>query len=94
MQLPEEARNSDAVRELASFGCTTQMHVVRLLAPRLDAENHTKDIDFSRSGIGMRWEAGHAATRSALEAATWNGEFDPLEGVILHEPAAGLAAAE
>jgi NTE family protein len=94
MQLPEEARNSDMVRELASWGCTTQMHVVRLLAPRLDAENHTKDIDFSRSGIGMRWEAGYAATRCALEAAAWNGEFDPLDGVILHEPAAGLAAAE
>jgi NTE family protein len=94
LQLPEEARNSDLVRELASWGCTTQMHVVRLLAPRLDAENHTKDIDFSRSGIGMRWEAGYAATRGALESAAWNGEFDPLEGVILHEPAGELAAAE
>jgi NTE family protein len=93
MQLPEEARNTDAVRELASWGCTTQMHVVRLLAPRLDAENHTKDVDFSPSGIRMRWEAGHAATESALEHAAWNGEFDPLEGVILHEPVAELRAA-
>jgi len=93
MQLPEEARNTEVVRELASWGCTTQMHVVRLLAPRLDAENHTKDVDFSRSGICMRWEAGYAATRSALEGAAWNGEFDPLEGVILHEPAVDLPAA-
>jgi NTE family protein len=93
MQIPQEARNTDVVRELASWGCTTQMHVVRLLAPRLDAENHTKDIDFSRSGICMRWEAGYAATRSALARAAWNGEFDPLEGVILHEPAAELSAA-
>jgi NTE family protein len=94
MQLPQEARDTDMVRELASWGCTTQMHVVRLLAPRLDAENHTKDIDFSRSGICMRWEAGHAATKSALERAAWRGDFDPLEGVILHETPGLPAAAE
>ena len=38
------------------------MHVVRLLAPRLDNENHTKDIDFSPTGIRLRWEAGYADT--------------------------------
>jgi NTE family protein len=92
-QLPEDARNTDAVRELASWGCTTQMHVVRLLAPRLDAENHTKDIDFSRSGICRRWEAGHAATKDALARAAWSGAFDPLEGVILHETTMDMAAA-
>jgi NTE family protein len=63
----------------------TQMHVVRLLAPRIANENHTKDIDFSSSGIGARREAGYAATRKALEEAQWQGEFDPVEGVILHE---------
>jgi NTE family protein len=93
-EVPEEARNSASVRELASFGCTTQMHVVRLLAPRLDAENHTKDIDFSPSGICMRWEAGLAATKSALQRASWRGEFDLLEGVILHETTMHVSAAE
>ena len=32
-------RSSAAVRELASYGCHTRMHVVRLLAPQLDREN-------------------------------------------------------
>lgn len=73
------------MRELASYGCPTQMHVVRLLAPRLDAENHTKDVDFSPSGICARWEAGYAATRCALQRTPWQGQFDPLDGVILHE---------
>ena len=86
-------RNSAAVRELASYGCVTRMHVVRLLAPRLDNENHTKDVDFSPSGIRMRWEAGYAATMRALEQAAWQGEFDPLEGVILHEAKPNLAMA-
>jgi NTE family protein len=84
-RLPEAERNTDAVRELASYGCPTRMHVVRLLAPQLERENHTKDIDFSRSGIMQRWDAGYAHTRAVLDRSPWIGEFDPLSGVILHE---------
>ena len=83
--VPEPVRGSEAVRELAGYGCVTQMHVVRLLAPRLENENHTKDVDFSPSGIRLRREAGYAATRQALIEAPWRGEFDPVEGIILHE---------
>jgi NTE family protein len=81
---PDDVRKSEAVRELANYGCVTQMHVVRLLAPRLENENHTKDVDFSPGGIGMRREAGYGATMRALERAPWQGEFDPIEGIILH----------
>jgi NTE family protein len=84
--IPEGARNSEAVKELVSYGCPTQMHVVRMLAPRLDAECHTKDIDFSPSGIQMRREAGYRATMQALTQAPWLQDVDPLEGVVLHEP--------
>jgi len=65
----------------------------RLLAPRLENENHTKDIDFSLSGIGVRREAGYEATMRALRQAPWQGEFDPIEGVILHESMPDLAVA-
>ena len=84
-RLPEAERNSEAVRELASYGCQTRMHVVQLLAPPLDRDNHTKDIDFSPSGIMQRWDAGYAHTREVLERSPWVGEFDPLEAVVLHE---------
>jgi NTE family protein len=84
--IPEEVRNTDTVRELAGWGCLTRMHVVRLLAPRLANEDHTKDVDFSPTGIRKRWEAGHADTLRAMERKPWQGEFDPLDGVILHEP--------
>jgi NTE family protein len=60
---------------------------VQLLAPRLDNENHTKDIDFSPTGIRLRWEADYADTTRALQRAPWNDARDPLEGVILHAPA-------
>jgi NTE family protein len=84
-RLPDAERNSDAVRELAGYGCKTTMHVVRLLAPQLDMESHTKDIDFSSSGIMKRWDAGYAHTKAVLDHSPWVGEFDPLSGVILHE---------
>jgi NTE family protein len=84
--IPEAARNSEAVRELTSYGCLTRMHVVRLLAPRVDNEDHTKDVDFSPAGIRTRWQAGYENARRAVQLAPWEGEFDPLEGVILHEP--------
>jgi NTE family protein len=70
---------------LIGYGCSTRMHVVRLLAPQLDRETHTKDVDFSPSGIMQRWDAGYAHTRSVLARAPWIGEFDPLSGVVLHE---------
>jgi len=91
--LPEHVRKTEAVRDLAAYGCVTQMHVMRLLAPRLENENHTKDVDFTPSGIGMRREAGYQAAMRALEQAPWQGEFDPIEGVILHESTLDLPAA-
>jgi NTE family protein len=69
------------------------MHLVPLLAPRLENENHLKDIDFSPSGIGMRREAGYEAAMQALERAPWRGEFDPIEGVIFHAAMPDLPAA-
>ena len=92
-RLPETERNSDAVKELAGYGCPTRMHVVRLLAPQLDRENHTKDIDFSPSGIMQRWDAGYVHTRAVLDRSPWVGEFDPLSGVTLHEQAEIMSAA-
>ena len=78
---------------MAGYGCPTQMHVVRLLAPQLDRENHTKDIDFSPSGIRQRWDAGYVHTRAVLDRSPWVGEFDPLSGVVLHEQTEWMAVA-
>jgi NTE family protein len=84
--LPDHVRKQPEVSALTAYGCPTIMHVVRLLAPQLENENHTKDVDFSPSSLRMRWEAGYTKTARALEQAPWENDFDPLEGVILHEP--------
>lgn len=93
-QLPAETRETDAVRQLAAWGCTTRLHVVRLLAPPLHGEDHSKDIDFSEATIRSRWDAGYADTMRVLKQRPWRGEFDPMEGFILHEAAAGTMIAE
>src|SRR3954452_20533660 len=84
--LPDDVRKSPQARALAAYGCPTVMHVVRLLAPQLENENHTKDVDFSPSSIRARCEAGYSKTMRVLEQPPWENDFDPLEGVILHEP--------
>jgi NTE family protein len=91
--LPEEVRRTPHAQALAAYGCHTTMHVVRLLAPQLANENHTKDVDFNPSSIRLRWEAGYTKTMRALEQAPWDGEFDSEEGVILHEPRAEVMEA-
>jgi NTE family protein len=88
-RMPEQLRSNPEVQDLAGYGCLTRMHVVRLLAPTLDGEDHTKDIDFSPAGIRARWEAGYADTRRLIGMAPWEGEFDAIEGFVLHEAKAG-----
>jgi NTE family protein len=88
-RMPEKERQRADVKDLAGYGCLTRMHVVRLLAPPVDGEDHTKDIDFSPSGIRARREAGYRDTMRLINEAPWLGEFDPIEGFILHESRAG-----
>ncbi len=69
---------------MVAYGCTTTMHVVQLLAPRLDKEDPMKEMDFSPAGIRARWKAGYENTNLALARAAWTREFSTIEGVILH----------
>jgi NTE family protein len=82
---PESERNDPAVRKLLGYGCATVMHVVPLLAPRVEGEDHTKDIDFTPAGIHARRQAGYSDTRRALEQAPWRHAVDAMDGIIVHE---------
>ncbi len=83
-ELPAGKQHAEKVKELTSWGCGTQMHVAHLLAPRLEGEDQTKDIDFTPNGIRIRREAGHADTMRMIERAPWRAPADPIEGVIEH----------
>ena len=83
-QLPAGKQSDPVVKELSSWGCGTTMHVAHLLAPRLEGEDHTKDIDFSPAGVKARREAGYADTMSMVERSPWREPTDPIEGVLEH----------
>lgn len=87
--LPREVLEEDTVQELLSWGCRTNMHLVRLFAPRLEGEDQSKDIDFTAHGIKSRWQAGYAHTREMLDRAPWLEPSDPLQGIHLHDGPGG-----
>ncbi|MGH8751176.1 MAG: DUF3734 domain-containing protein, partial [Burkholderiales bacterium] len=84
--IPEAHRSQPEVQELLAYGCATHMHIIQLLAPRLEGEDHTKDIDFTQNGIRARWQAGYAHARRAIAEAPWRQELHPLDGAVVHEP--------
>lgn len=83
--LPETIKTREDVRALTSYGCPSRMHVVRLLWPGHQDEDHRKDVDFSPAGVRSRWQAGYEKTMRAIASAPWRRDDDPLEGVFLHE---------
>jgi NTE family protein len=91
-RLPPETLKTPDVKFLTAYGCKTRMHVVRLLAPRLKNEDHTKDIDFSATGITTRWRAGLEDMRETLAARPWEAAHDEEEGFVLHDRARAVDA--
>jgi NTE family protein len=58
------------------------------VAPKLDREDHTKDIDFTPAGIRARWRAGYEDTKRMVLRAPWTAPVDPMDGVVIHDPIA------
>jgi NTE family protein len=83
-QLPAAKQADPRIKALAGWGCSTTMHISHLLAPRLDGEDHTKDIDFTAAGIRARRDAGHADASRMVQRAPWQAPVDPIEGVVEH----------
>ena len=84
-QIPAAKLTDPKVKELAAWGCGTTMHVAHLLAPRVEGEDHMKDIDFTPAGVAARRVAGYTDTLRMLKRAPWQqAEIDPIEGVIEH----------
>lgn len=83
-RLSESQRGDLEARELAAYGCSTRMHLVKLDAPRLETEDVYMDIDFTGAGIRARWEAGYAATQRVLEREPWQQQGEFLDGIVIH----------
>lgn len=90
-RLPPDVREDPVVQDMAEYGCGTLMHLVRLLSPRLEGEDHTKDIDFTRAGIESRWKAGYDHARKVLADKPWQQQADLLAGIVIHEASSAEA---
>jgi NTE family protein len=82
--LPESQRNTPEVQELASYGCTTMMHLIEINAEPLDGETNSREYDFSPVTIDARWSAGYADTRRVIARRPWEDPIDPTVGVALY----------
>jgi len=84
-ELPAGALKRDDIAEMVGYGCSTVMHVMRLFAPRLPDEDHTKDMDFNTARIAARWGAGLEDTRCAIAGGAWLEPVDGTQGLVLHD---------
>lgn len=84
-ELPAAALARPELREMVSYGCGTVMHLMRLVAPRLPDEDHTKDLDFNQARIHARWQAGLGDARRTLEQQAWLAPVDPTAGLVVHD---------
>ena len=84
-RLPASSLATPEVREMTGYGCGTVMHLMRLVAPRLPDEDHTKDMDFNASRIRQRWQAGLADARRTLARQAWLEPVGPMDGLVVHD---------
>jgi NTE family protein len=84
-QVPAKAATAGTIKELASWGCGTVMHVIPLVAPPREGDDQLKDIDFTPAGINARLHAGIDEGRRAIKTAAWKRPVDPMEGIIIHD---------
>lgn len=83
-KLPAAQRATPEAKALVAWGCSTTLHVAHLISPRLQLDDHTKDLDFTHRGIRERRESGRADTLAMLDRAPWRAPVDPIEGVVEH----------
>jgi len=82
--VPDERCDDPEIKRMLDYGCATVMHLVPLHAPRLEGEDHTKDIDFTAAGIDTRRKAGYADAKRVLEDRPWTRHADTMDGIIIH----------
>jgi NTE family protein len=83
--LPPEAQKDPHLNELGDLGCTTTMHIVRLVHRSESDELASKDYEFSADSIREHREAGYRDARRMLQKPTWLEPVPPDVGVVVHE---------
>lgn len=83
--MPQPLRDSRQALELASHGCDTTMHVVRLPYGGHDWYMASKDLNFSSGSLQWRWQQGYRDAMRAADQAPWRAPHPPHVGVVVHD---------
>ena len=83
--LPSEAQRDPHLSALADLGCTTTMHIVRLVHRSEPDELACKDYEFSSATFAEHRAAGHRDATRRLAHPAWLEPVPPDTGVIIHD---------
>jgi NTE family protein len=69
--LPPDLANTEQAKRLYEHGCVTEMDIVQLVYRPIEPQGASKDYEFSRSSMEVRWQQGISDARAALHASPW-----------------------
>jgi NTE family protein len=84
-RLPDHLKTEEDRKVMASLGCDTTIHIVRLPYGGQDWQMASKDINFSKGSLEWRWEQGYSDATRAIEQAGWMATDTKHSGIIVHE---------
>ncbi|MGH7124602.1 MAG: DUF3734 domain-containing protein [Stellaceae bacterium] len=84
--LTPEAQQNPHLSALADLGCTTTMHIVRLVHRGELDELACKDYEFSSASFAEHRAAGHRDATRRLGDPAWLNPVPPDIGVVVHDP--------
>ena len=70
---------------MAAYGCGTTMQSCGSMPIRRTNDDYLREIDFTTSGIGRRWQAGYEDTMRTLERRPWAVPIHPMVGVAVND---------
>jgi NTE family protein len=83
--LPPDLANTEQARRLYEHGCVTEMDIMQLVYRPIEPQGASKDYEFSRSSMEVRWQQGISDARTALHASPWLAPMPKELGVRLFD---------
>lgn len=84
-RIPDKQKTPADKAMLATLGCDTTIHIVRLPYGGQDWHMPSKDINFSKGSLEWRWEEGYNDATRAIQHGGWRIKNHDHTGIIIHE---------
>lgn len=84
-QLPDEARQGEAMKELEAMRATALVNIIQLVYQRRSYDADFKDYEFSRNTMLDHWKMGEHDMVRTLRHLEWLEPPDPRDGVKTHD---------